>query len=731
MTSPKRARSHQHDEDDRYQILATASLTLSGARVLKHGDTFAVFDRYGDIRPSTLLGSEGLYHEGARYLSVLRMRIETERLLLLSSTVREDNVLLAVDLMNPDLGRNGETLAAHGTLHVLRSKFLHAATCYEHIQVSNYGATALDVVLELEIGADFVDVFEVRGTKRDHRGTLHPAEHHADGCMLLGYTGLDHKDRFTRLQFAPDPDEREPDGVRFHLHLESKQVKDLYVTAACETRQDAPRSRVAFESAYGEASESMRASDARECNITTSNEEFNAWVRRSSADLRMLISQTPSGPYPYAGVPWYSTPFGRDGILTALQALWINPDLARGVLSFLAHFQASSVDDEADAEPGKILHEMRSGEMARLREIPFGQYYGSVDSTPLFVMLAAAYYEATGDLQFAAQLWPHVERALAWLDGPGDADGDGFIEYGRHSSNGLVQQGWKDSQDSVFHADGTAAEGPIALCEVQGYAYAARSSAARLAAALGRASRASELTERAEAMRARFDAVFWCDDLSTYALALDGHKRPCRVRSSNAGHCLFSGITLPQRAPILADQLLAPEMFSGWGIRTLAAGERRYNPMSYHNGSVWPHDNALIAAGFARYGLRKHALRVLAGMFDASLLLELSRLPELFCGFPRRTGEGPTLYPVACSPQAWAAAAPFMLLQAVLGLHVSGAEARVRFDHPVLPVFLDDVELTQLRVGASSLDLHLRRYPDNVGINVTRRSGPVEVLAVK
>jgi glycogen debranching enzyme len=345
-------------------------------------------------------------------------------------------------------------------------------------------------------------------------------------------------------------------------------------------------------------------------------------------------------------------------------------------------------------------------------------------------MLAAAYHDATGDRAFSERIWPHVESALAWIEGPGDPDQDGFVEYGRHTSAGLVHQGWKDSNDSVFHADGTAAIGPIALCEVQGYVYAAQLGAARLAEALGKPERAADLRSRAADLRTRFDAAFWCDELSTYALALDGHKRSCRVRTSNAGHCLFSGIALPERAAPLADQLLSSEMFSGWGVRTLAVTERRYNPMSYHNGSVWPHDNALIAHGLARYDFKGHAMRVMTGLFDASLFLDLNRLPELFCGFARRPGEGPTQYPVACSPQAWAAAAPFMLLQAALGLSVCGDEGRVRFDHPMLPAFLEDVRFTNLRVGAGSVDLRLHRYPDNVGINVLKRSGKTEVISV-
>jgi glycogen debranching enzyme len=369
--------------------------------------------------------------------------------------------------------------------------------------------------------------------------------------------------------------------------------------------------------------------------------------------------------------------------------------------------------------------------MAALGEIPFGRYYGSVDATPLFVLLAGAYHERTGDRDFVESIWPNVEAALGWIDTHGDADGDGFVEYFRRSADGLGNQGWKDSHDAVFHADGALAQGPIALCEVQGYVYGAKRAAAALASALDRTRRAEELHEQARALRARFEEAFWCEELDTYALALDGDKRPCRVRTSNAGHCLLTGIVSPERARRVARTLLGPDSFSGWGVRTVAATEARYNPMSYHNGSVWPHDNALIACGLARYGLKEEVLRIMAGLFDASLFVDLHRLPELFCGFVRRPGEGPTLYPVACAPQTWAAAAVFLLLQACLGVTVSAPEGRVCFSYPVLPPFLKEVQVRNLRVGGATVDLLLLRHGQDVGINVLRREGRVEITMVK
>jgi glycogen debranching enzyme len=373
---------------------------------------------------------------------------------------------------------------------------------------------------------------------------------------------------------------------------------------------------------------------------------------------------------------------------------------------------------------------MRGGEMAALREVPFGLYYGSVDSTPLFVLLAGLYAERTGDLDTIAELWPNIEAALSWIDGPGDADRDGFVEYKRASEQGLANQGWKDSHDAIFHADGRLAEGEIALVEVQGYVYAAKRMAARCARRLNRHDAADRLDAEAARLAERFEAAFWCPDIETYALALDGDKKPCRVRTSNAGQVLFTGIAKADRAARVAAGLLQPRFFSGWGIRTVARDEARFNPMSYHNGSIWPHDNALIALGLARYE-RKRAIETLfTGLFGAATYMDQRRLPELFCGFARQRGHGPTLYPVACSPQAWASATPFTLLEASLGLEFDPAKGEIRLRNPRLPEFLDEVMLRNLRLCSSSVDLRVRRHGDTVSLDTPRISGDIRVSIV-
>jgi glycogen debranching enzyme len=464
--------------------------------------------------------------------------------------------------------------------------------------------------------------------------------------------------------------------------------------------------------------------------VATSNPLVNLWLDRCVSDLAMLTTMLPTGPYPFAGVPWYSTTFGRDGILTALEYLWVDPSLGRGVLAFLAATQATQPDAARDAEPGKILHEARLSEMANTGEIPFGRYYGTVDATPLFLVLAAAWHKRTGDTAFIRSIWPNIVMALQWIDTHGDPDGDGFVEYARRSAEGLVQQGWKDSHDSIFHADGEMAQAPIALCEVQGYVYEGKLGAAQLAAAVGEAGLAQRLREQAQSLRERFQRAFWCEEIGSYALALDGGKRQCKVLSSNAGHALWSGIASPEHAARIIEGMALPGFFSGWGIRTIAGGQARYNPMSYHNGSIWPHDNALIAAGMARYGRNDEAMKLLAAMFDASLHFDSHRLPELFCGFARRHGTGPTLYPVACSPQAWSAASAFGFLQACLGLELDAATAQITLRTPHLPEFIDWIRLERLGVPGAQADLLLKRYESNVGIEVIRKDPQVRVTVV-
>jgi glycogen debranching enzyme len=707
-----------------FYIAATEQPATRPPRSLKYGDTFIVLDGRGDIAP-TSGHSAGLFHCDTRYLSRLEVLVNAAQPLLLGSNLRDDNSAFSVDLTNPDLKADQQIVLEKDTVHILRTIFLWRGTAYQRFAVRNYAEGAVDLQLSILFENDFADLFEVRGTGRERRGTASANLRGNDQALLL-YRGLDNKARHTTLTFDPPPNRLTTSAALYELHLERGEMRSLFLAVSC----DAESRPLPFMGGFIAARRELREATKQQTSVETSNDRFNEMLCRSAADLAMLMTDTPQGRYPYAGIPWFSTTFGRDGLITALQMLWWSPDVARGVLRRLAVYQAKTADAQADAEPGKILHEMRGGEMAALHEVPFGLYYGSVDATPLFVLLAGLYAERTGDIQTVAELWPAIEAALGWIDGPGDPDGDGFVEYARANEQGLVNQGWKDSHDAVFHADGRLAEGPIALAEVQGYVYAAKRLAAQCARRMGNYAKARQLDAEAGHLAARFESAFWCPDIETYALALDGAKNPCRVRTSNAGQVLFSGIAAPEHAALVANSLLQTSFFSGWGIRTVARGEARYNPMSYHNGSIWPHDNALIALGLARYEHKQAVETLFEGLFDAGTYMDYRRLPELFCGFQRHHGQGPTLYPVACAPQAWASAAPFTLLEASLGLQFDPFKGEIRLCNPRLPAFLDEVILRDLRLGAASVDLRVRRHGKTVSLDTPRISGDIRVSIV-
>ncbi len=690
---------------------------------LKHDDCFLVIDAHGDVGASGGTG-DGLFYRDTRFLSHLEMRVNGTQQLLLGSNMRDDNASLTVDLTNPDIFSGERVVLLHkDTLHVNRSVFVWRDTAFQRLALRNHGARLLNLTVTIAFASDFADVFEVRGMRRARRGTS-SIRLNAPHEVVLSYLGLDGVVRVTSVYFDPAPTRLSRSEATYQIALASHQATVLCFAIRCNPTSQLP---VPFLRGLLRAHRELRQAALGVAVVQTSNPLFNEVLCRSMADLAMLKTETPQGPYPYAGIPWYSTTFGRDGLITAIQMLWIDPRIARGVLRRLATYQAKTTDGSSDSEPGKILHEMRSGEMAALGEVPFGLYYGSVDSTALFVLLAGLYFERTGDVATLEGLWPAIEAALAWIDGPGDRDRDGFIEYARANEHGLANQGWKDLFDAVFHADGRLAEGPIALAEVQAYVFAAKRLVARCAHQLGHFDRAKVLEGQALRLAERFDAAFWCDDLQMYALALDGNKEPCRVRTSNAGQVLFTGIARPDRAKLVASALMAPDFFSGWGIRTVSRREVRYNPMSYHNGSIWPHDNALMALGFAQIGAKSEVDRLFHGLFDAATYMDLHRLPELFCGFQRARGRGPTLYPVACSPQAWASATPFSLLQAALGLELDPAAKEVRLRSPRLPKFLDEVILRNLHVGNSSVDIAVRRSRETVSLSVLKTRGNIEV----
>ena len=701
---------------------AAATAALHASHVLKDGDSFLVCNGYGDFDD----GSTGLFHHDTRLLSVYRLRISDTVPSLLSAAVTSDNVVFSAHLTNRQLQPLGESGAPHGLLHIHRSRFLHDGRMLEHIVLTNYGERRLAPLLRIALGADFRDMFEVRGCVRPARGELQPPEPTADG-MLFRYRGLDGVARSSAVAFSREPMHDGEGVVSFPLDLPPGGSDEFYVEVGATP---VPASRERHRDAAAQARKRMRARQRRGARLRCDGPLFDAWLRRSRADLALLVSELETGPYPYAGIPWFSTPFGRDAVITALQVLWLNPQLARGVLGFLARHQATEESAFLDAAPGKIMHETRKGEMSALRELPFGLYYGGVDTTPLFVVLAGAYARRTGDSAFVDALWPALLAATAWIERTCDRNPHGFLGYARGADSGLANQGWKDSEDSVFHADGEFPPGPIALVEVQGYVHAALQAMATLADQRGEGEAAAHWRERAARLREAVEARFWMPGRGYYGIAIDGDDRLCEVRASNPGHLLFCGVPAPERARAVATQLLGPDFHTGWGLRTLARGEARYNPMSYHNGSTWPHDTALCAAGIARYGHRDGAVRLLSATFDAATHFDL-RLPELFCGFDRAQGAPPVAYPVACLPQAWAATSPFLLLQACLGVEVDGERGEIGVHRPQLPPGIDEVRASGVEVGSERVDLLFRRSGGRVGMFVEGRGAGKVVVRMR
>jgi glycogen debranching enzyme len=717
---------HDPPADDRYYTLVGSPGADLPKLVLKHADSFLVADQHGDF-PGLGQSEFGLYVDGTRFLSQLDLRVHDSRPIVLNAALSEDTLQLGVDLTNPDVLRAGEVALPGQTIRIARLLTLYGNQLYQTLRVQSFAHETHELPLAWHFASDFVDVFEVRGFGRVRRGSLLPPRREGALCQL-GYRGLDHVVRTTYLAFDPAPTVLTDEMAIYRLLLvPGAHVEiSLVITAAVEPGP-APKSlRLVEVMTRRRGGRDRLASDATK--IETGHDQFNQWIARSRTDLHMLLTETPEGVVPYAGIPWYVCPFGRDSLITALQALPFEPDIARGTLRFLARHQGAVNDDFTDQQPGKILHEYRRGELAACREIPFIPYYGTVDATPLYVILLAEYVRWTADLQLAKDLWPTVERALAWMAGPGSPDGDGYLKYARRSPEGLGNQGWKDSRDAIMHASGTLAPSPIALVEAQGYQYAALMGAADLAEAVGDRESAPEFRERARRLRERFEHDFWMDGVEYYALALDGEGEACRVVSSNPGHCLWTGIVSESRAQAVATRLMAEDMFTGWGIRTLSAGERLYNPMSYHNGSVWPHDSAITALGLRAYAFTDAFLEVATALFQTALHMEGMRMPELVCGFSRLQGYGPTRYPVACSPQAWAAGVVFQLVAGMIGLAPDARENRITLNRPVLPPWLNSIELRGLRLGASRLDLIVSQGRQVPTVELLGRHGDAEVV---
>ena len=697
--------------------------------VVKEGDAFLVMSAEGNIVP----GDEGMgfYSRDTRHLSRFDLRLAGLRPSLLSSSA--DRVWVAtVDLCNPALWNDEQLMVPQMTVNVRRTMLVNDRM-HERIRVRSYHQSELVLPLELWIEADFADLFEVRGLVREHRGEVIPPV--IDGGVIrFSYLGEDGVLRETLVELDPAPATVEITGeygvvALYTLTLPPQGRVLLSVTVTPIVAEKVPPSQT-FDAAHTYLQTSYDEWEGTCATVTTSSPDFNDLLDRGRRDLRALLTPTPHGPVYAAGIPWYVTLFGRDSIFSAFQTLMLNAEPARNTLRVLAAYQGRQVDPWRYEEPGKILHEVRQGELAGAGYVPHTPYYGTVDATPLFCVLYGSYFRWTGDVALAEELLPNAEAALAWIEQYGDSNGDGWVDYRRRSPRGLVNQGWKDSNDSVVHEGGRLAPSPIALAEVQAYVHLARLRMADVYDGLGRPADATHQRALATDLRTRFNATFWMPDKGFFAEAIDGEGKLVSTVTTNPAHGLYGGFIDDDKAKIMTERLMAPDMFSGWGIRTMSRGATSYNPISYHDGSIWPHDNAFIAAGLKRYDQREAANRVATAIVDAATAAQNRRLPELYCGFSRDGAATPVAYPVACAPQAWAAGAPFQLLQAMLGISARADEGMLTVNRPMLPRWLRRVTLSNIRVGEARLSLEFtrNREGDPTSFVMLERHGNVRVV---
>jgi glycogen debranching enzyme len=726
--SPKERRERKQ----RVLSQGTPSVTarIADAVVIKDGNVFFLSTPQGNV-PCTPGHGFGLYYHDCRYLDGYELEVGGEPLEALGVDARR-GFRAVFQLTNPDLRKpDGELLIAKEKLGVQWKRVMdaRAQALHERLRITNYGARRVDLPLELRFRAGFQDVFEVRGLLPDEHANA-SGPRWEDGRLRFSFVGLDGVTRRLCVHFSPTPRSRRRSAAGFRLRLAGRETTEIGVSLHVEesVQPDGCGRQKPVEAIERELERTEGRWLGSETGVSTDSLTLDAILERSLRDLRMLRNTLHGEAYIAAGVPWYGALFGRDSVLAALQTLAFDPRLAEQTLRLLARMQGTRVDEHRDEQPGKILHELRVGELAAAGEIPHSPYYGTVDATPLFLILLERHAAWAGDLELFRSLAPQVELALKWIDRYGDADADGYVEYHSHADEGLVNQGWKDSGDAVVRADGALARPPIALVEVQAYVFRAKRALARLYERAGDAERARRLHREAAALRRRFNRDFWFEDEGLFDLALQADKSRTRVATSNAGHALWSGIAEPHKARRTAKRLMEEDLFSGWGVRTLSSRSRSYNPLGYHLGTVWPHDNALIAAGMRRYGMDEDACRIFEGLLQAARHFEAHRLPELFGGFSRREYEVPVPYPVACHPQAWAAGAIPYLLKTLLGLVPDGFAGELRIVRPVLPGFVDRLELHGLRVGTGSADLAFRREKSGrLAVRVLRADGKLDV----
>jgi glycogen debranching enzyme len=702
---------------------------------LKDDDLFLLTDTLGNVL-STCIGDDraasmGLFCNDTRFLNRLELQIEGRSPILLSSTA-DKGFVLSVLCANPHIG---DGIRAE-SIGIKRELVLNGGL-FEDIEIANYSTATVSFELSLSFDADFLDLFEIRGFNREKRGQLlhwlppqSTTSSSSPLLLTLAYQGLDGSLLESRISFV----NRQPDALKGHtaiwrLELQSHETLtlgyrlEMLINGRSPSNVSAPMTL-----AQAKAAELMEEQTWRQQTtaIRSDKNTFNQIIQRAEQDVYLLRQSFTQGKALSAGVPWFSTLFGRDSIIAASQILMLDPQIARETLKILAFYQGKQDDEWRDEQPGKILHEIRFGEMARCQEIPHTPYYGTVDATPLWIMLYAEYFAWTADHETLESLWSNALAAMDWIDRT--MRQTGYLSYFRKSRRGLDNQGWKDSNDCIVNRRGQLAQGAISLCEVQGYVYAAKIRLAQIARMKKRIDLADRWEEEARELKLRFNRDFWMEDQDYCALALDGDNNPVDSITSNPGHCLNLGIFTPEKAYSVAERLRAPDMFNGWGIRTLSSLSPAYNPMGYHIGSVWPHDNALTVIGLRSLGLIDQALELAEGILDMTKRQPYQRPPELFCGFERSDGNDPVQYPVACTPQAWATGTIFQLLQMMVNLVPDAPSNTLRIIDPALPPSISHLSLQNLRVGPTLLDLEFERSNGSTACRVSKKRGNLRVI---
>lgn len=691
-------------------------------RVLKDNELFLLTDQKGDIPLNHKYGL-GLYKKDTRFLSEMSLTINGEKPILLKSEAGETYESMML-LTNPHMEKDGEVELWRESVEIKRHRFISSDVLYDRITLRNYNPKPLTFTVELSVDVDFSDMFIVRGFQNGTTGKKSGVSNRAND-LLFSYMGADDIKRETRIAWEENEKATVHDQtIQIPVELEHDEVKELTFSITPSLSEEKVEV-LEWTEAYERLKGNYKTWNENVTKISTDYKPLQDLVDRGIQDLHALSTNVGYGPFFVAGLPWFGVPFGRDSLIAALQMLPFQPEIVRGTLRTMAHYQGTKKDSWRDEEPGKIMHEVRYGELANTNQVPFTPYYGSIDSTPLFLILLTEYVHWYKDFELFEELNSNIEAALEWIDRYGDRDGDGFVEYHRESTKGIANQGWKDSDDSVVHRNGDFAKSPIALAEVQGYVYQAKSGLAQIYDTNGEEEKAEVLRGQAAALKRNFEDAFWMEDKEFYAIALDEKKKQVGTLTSNPGHVLFSGMLNEGRARKVMDALVSPAMFSGYGIRTMGRGEAAYNPISYHDGSIWPHDNSMILLGMGLLKGSEQANKVISGLIEASHSFEYERLPELFCGYSREEGK-PVPYPVACSPQAWAAGTPLTFIRTMLGLYPNICSEDLFIAPQLLPE-MSELNLENLSLGEGYLSLrvtqnskghHVEIYKNTTGFNV-------------